>query len=190
MYEYVTGQWMGSGDTKVAKSLNNFNSMQVDGMFFKAEDQKWNKLINNIIEECQIEYMSIDQRKVTPLLYYYYCLNSIAGPNDIKVKSIDVDHIIPQKLFDDSTILNKKALKDNLFNLALLPKADNISKSSKRLIEITNQWLKMQIIHYEEIQENDFAIYSDINNWKQLKENRGKLFKIVFDNKRKYWLNN
>ena len=190
MYEYVAGQWMGSGDTKVAKSLNNFNSMQIDGMFVKVEDQKCNKLIKDIIDECKIEDMSIDQRKVTPLLYYYYCLNSIAGPNDINVKSIEVDHIIPQTLFDDPTISNKKALKDNLFNLALLPKADNISKSNKRLIEITNQWLKTQIIHYEEIQESEFAICSDINNWDKLKENRGKLFKNVFENKRKYWLNN
>lgn len=190
MYEYVSGQWLGSGDTKVARSLANFNTMQTDGMFIKIEDSKWEKLISDIIDNNKIEDSTIDQRKVTPLLYYYYCLKSIAGPNDPKVKNIEVDHIIPQTLFEDSTIENKKVIKDNLFNLALLPKAENISKSNKRLIEITDRWLSTQIVTYEEIKEVDFRKYSDVNNYLALKEERGQLIKKTFKDDRQSWLNN
>ncbi len=126
---------------------------------------------------------------MTPILYYYYCLKDIAGPNFIDV-SIEVDHILPQTLFDNSSIQEHEYLKHNIFNLALLPKRLNISKSNKTLQVITDSWLKNQIMTYEEIDQSEFIYYSDINNYIGLKEKRGALFKTVFSLNRNEKLNN
>ena len=69
--------------------------------------------------------------KTTPILYHYYCIKNQAGPDTLDF--IEVDHIMPQSLFDESRLTNREYLKHNIVNLALLPKKENISKSDKRL---------------------------------------------------------
>ena len=53
-------------------------------------------------------------------------------------------NIIPQTKFANTSIANKSAIVHNLYNLGLLPKKENISKSNKSLIEITDPWLISQ----------------------------------------------
>ena len=191
VYEYTTRQWRGSSDSKLAKNLVNFTTLQSeDGIFIPVTEERWNNLIVNILDNNSIEDAPIDQQSLTPILYYYYCLKEQVGPSGIEDIAIEVDHIIPQTKFDNSTINNKEIIKHNLFNLGLLPKKDNVSKSNKSLREITDSWLQNQIITYEEISKDEFEKYSDVNNYKDLKNKRGELFKQVFTANRRKLLNN
>ena len=77
-----------------------------------------------------------------------------------------------------------------MFNLGLLPKDENISKSSKKLTEITNDWLIDQIKKYEFIDVSDFRKYSNLNNIDELKKLRGDIFLNAFKVSRNNILNN
>lgn len=189
VYEYVTKQWRGSSDNKIARNIDNFTSLQRDGLFIPIDQEKWNALITNIIDHNVIDNDNIDQTIMTPLVYYFYLLQNIPAPITVEC-AIEVDHIIPKTKFDSSTIKNKDVVKDNLFNLGLLPKKENISKSNKLLREITDEWLIDQIEIYENIKEEDFLKYSDINNLEALKELRGNLYKKVYNECRKQKINN
>ena len=118
-----------------------------------------------------------------------YCLKNITGPSEPNVK-IEVDHIIPQALFKASTIERKTIVQDNLLNLGLLPKRENITKSNKRLSEITDPWMIEQIRRYEFISRNDFALYSDVSNYQQMFENRRSIYLEAFGELRTMLLNN
>ena len=54
----------------------------------------------------------------------------------------------------------KDVIQNNLLNLGLLPKNENIAKGNKKLILIDSQWLKDQIVKYEFIPEEMFLEYS------------------------------
>lgn len=192
VFEYTTRLWRGSSDSRISKNIINLrNNVTSDGTFIPVSQDKWDNLIENIIENNKIEEEYIDQQSLTPLLYYYYCLNERAGINGYDGQyTIEVDHIIPQTKFDNSTIENKDIIKHNLFNLGLLPKKENISKSNKTLREITDSWLQSQIVYFEEIDKNDFEKFSDITNYLELKNQRGNIIKNVFKQNRQKILNN
>ena len=128
------------------------------------------------------------QKTLTPVLYYYYSLKDMSPLPGTDIK-FDVDHIIPQEKFKDNQLVNQN-MKDSLSNLALLPKKDNISKSSKALNEISDSWLKNQIVVYSNIKEKDFDKYSDISNIGGLKTDRGKDFIECFTTTRSKKLSN
>ena len=125
-----------------------------------------------------------------PILYHFYCLKSISGPDSNY--DIEIDHIIPQALFSQTAIENRELLKDNILNLGLLPKGDNISKGKRRLIEIqpTEEWLKEQIEKYEFVDRSEFDYYSNVNNYREIYERRKGLFTDAFGTNRDIILNN
>jgi hypothetical protein len=185
-YEYITKQWRGSSDSKIAKNLGLVQNMPE--VFIPVNREKWLNLLDEIIEDSTVESDSITQKIIEPVLYHYYCISKIQGPDSLN--KIETDHIIPQSVFEKSTIQNKDSVRHNIYNLALLPKDENISKSNKRLIEISNQWLKDQIVKYTCISEDDFAKYSDLNNLSDLKKYRGGLITEAFKSKRTSLLEN
>ena len=96
---------------------------------------------------------------------------------------------MPEEKFNGNTMVDQ-TLKESLINFALLHKKDNIKKGSKALNEITDSWLKQQITTYEEIEEKDFVVFSDITNIQQLQNHRQALFLEAFDSKRSSILSN
>ena len=65
---------------------------------------------------------------------------------------IEVDHIIPQSLFKESSIENKDFVQHNLLNLGLLPKDENISKG----IEILEKEIIKTGINVDDILTDSF----------------------------------
>ncbi|MFA7123438.1 MAG: DUF262 domain-containing protein [Candidatus Delongbacteria bacterium] len=176
VYEYVTKQWRGSSDAKISQNIKAIDTE--DDLFSSISKSKWAELINGILDSNLIEDEKISQGLMTPLLYHFYCTRSIQGPDTDC--SIEVDHIVPQSIFKSSTLNDKDTIQHNLYNLALLPKNENCSKSNKRLVEINNQWLKDQILKYEFIEESEFQKFSDLINLDELKDKRSKFFKEDF----------
>lgn len=83
-------------------------------------------MLSEIFDNQTIDGNKITRTLMDPLLYHFYALSKIQGP-DSRCK-IEVDHIIPQDLFNNSVIANKEVIVHSLFNLALLPKNENASK--------------------------------------------------------------
>lgn len=187
IYEYLMDQWKGSSDAKIAKYLATVPRIKTN--FVPVESEKWIDIIEKLVNDCKLNDSFVDSHtKITPILYHYYCIANQAGPDTLD--GIEVDHIMPQSLFDESRYPNKEYLKHNITNLALLPKKENISKGNKKLIEINNIWLKQQIFKYESILETDFSKYSNLNNFEDLRTSRSKLFLDCFSNSRNDILNN
>ncbi len=191
IYEYITRQWRGSGDSKIGKNLRDFGfsgHFTANSVFEPLSEQEWTSVLDEIFDKNTVQNEKISISLLKPILYHSYAIKNIQGPDT--QYPIEVDHIIPQTLFDSSTLPEKEYLKHNLFNLALLPKNENISKRNKKLIEINDEWLKDQIEKYTFIREKDFKKYSDLNHWEDLKNYRKEIFKKIFTYDRKRILNN
>ena len=188
IFEYITKQWRGSSDSKIANNISSILSSEYE-MFEPIPAHKWiNILEDQIFEESKIETDDISLKIMKPLLYHMYCLKMISGPDT--QYAVEVDHIIPQTLFNESTIERKNIIQDNILNLGLLPKDDNVSKSNKKLTLIEKQWLKDQILKYEFISEEKYIEYSNVNNYKKMFGERKNIILTAYDQNRNNILNN
>ena len=187
IYEYVTVQWRGSGDTKIATNIASLKN-DTNELFTPVPTENWIRLLEEIEEKAKVFGNNLTVKAMKPMLYHFYCLKSIAGPDSMQ--AIEVDHIIPQSLFENSSIPNKDSIVNSIFNLGLLPKNENISKGKKVLAVITDLWLQNQIEKYEFVTKEQYYTYSDIVNYKRIFEERMTIFKDAFDTKRTHLLNN
>ena len=186
IYEYVNRQWSGSMDSKISKYLERIsNNEQV---FDPIANDRWRQLLSDIYENVKIGDSDIKFDLMKPLLYHFYCLSHIAGPDSNYM--IEIDHILPQTKFELSQFERKSILKDSLFNLGLLPKNENISKSDKTLRQIESEWLRHQIEKYEQIPTDKFDEFSNINHYKELFSLRKGYFDKAYGEMRQNILNN
>lgn len=187
IFEYINRQWRGSSDQKIS---NNIVAIQNEpDVFIPIHTDRWKSILEDqIFEYSSIETIDISMVMMKPLLYHFYCLMKMQGPDTSY--EIEIDHIIPQTLFNESSIPRKEVIQNNLLNLGLLPKDENVAKSNKKLILIDSQWLKDQIIKYEFIEENKFLDYSNVNNYQLMFDDREKVFLEAYTTKRSDILNN
>ena len=176
IYEYVSRVWRGSSDSIIANNVSAIESKPP--MFEPVNRDEWTKLLKDILDKSEVKEKDVSVALMKPILYHMYCLNEISPP-DSKY-TIEVDHVIPQSIFKVSGINRSKIIQDNLYNLGLLPKNNNISKSDKKLVEITDAWLKNQIKQYEFIEEKDYQKYSNTINYMELFKKRKKKFDEAF----------
>ena len=187
IFEYINKQWRGSSDQKIA---NNIISLKNESdLFSPVHTDKWRGILEDqIFEFSMIENSDISMAMMKPLLYHFYCLMQIQGPDTSY--NIEIDHIIPQTQFNESSIIRKEVIQNNLLNLGLLPKDENIAKSNKKLILIDSQWLKDQILKYEFISEDRFVEYSNVTNYQNMFDDRKSIFLKAYTIKRSDLLNN
>lgn len=187
IYEYINKQWRGSSDSKIA---NNISLLVNEPDLFEAvPEHKWKSILEDqIFATSTIETIDISMAMMKPLLYHMYCLKSMQGPDTSY--GLEVDHIIPQILFNESSIARKEVVQDNLLNLGLLPKDENIAKSNKKLILIDSQWLKDQVTKYEFIDESNFLEYSNVSNYEKMFNERAEIILEAYGKKRRDILNN
>lgn len=182
IYEYVCSLWRGSGDSHVRNDIISTEPI------IAIQEAKWNELLEGIYATNKVNDRAVGYSYMKPILFHSYALSELATP--ASATGYDIDHIIPQTIIKGSSIENKDEVQDNLFNLALLPKTENISKGGKKLTQIEDAWLKRQIKEYEFIDEADYVRFSDVSNYKQLFAHRKQFFLDAFKNKRTYLLNN
>lgn len=186
IFEYVNRQWSGSMDSKISKYLERVH--RDEQVFDPITNDRWMQLLTEIYENAKIGDSDIKFDLMKPLLYHFYCLSHISGPDSNY--GIEVDHILPQIRFDLSQLDKKNILKDSLYNLALLPKNENVSKSDKTLRQIESDWLIHQIEKYEQIQKDKFDYFSNINNYTDLFALRKEIFDNAYGQMRQNLLNN
>ena len=179
IYEYVMGKWKSSADAKIRNNIANLAEN-----FKMVQESDWKKLLTDIFDNSKIEDKDITFELMKPLLFHFYCLHQLGGPNMLEGDSLDVDHIIPQVAFENSRIARKDVVKNNLLNLGVLLKRNNISKGKRVLNQIGEDegWLKEQIRTYEFIKDEDFDKYSRPNaqNYEELFAARREIFEKAF----------
>lgn len=182
IFEYCIGAWKGSGDSKMANHIKNWQE-RIQPMY----DDSW---INLITSACDGAYngQALDIKHLTPILCYQYALLKKMPENTLEETS-EVDHIIPQAKLENNKMISS-AYKDALFNLELLPKPDNNQKKDKTLNELTDSFLRQAISKYTGIQECDFGKYSDVSQIEELKKERLSYLLEAFGDKRKTELSN
>lgn len=193
IYEYIMKIWRSASDSRIASNLIEIE--ESNDIFNPIPNKDWDDLIKEMVDEGTIsgeKYTSQESYdiRIKPLLYYYYALRKIPGPDDPRVKGVDVDHIIPYDIFEECPNNSMKLLRNNIINLAFLPHQTNIRKSSKKLSQLKDHWLIQQIVKYEEIVKGDFTKYSEANNIEDLREFRGELIKSTFIDVRKDLIEN
>jgi len=186
IYEYISSQWRGSGDTKIATNILNISNEE--DLFVPISTEKWLQLFESIEEQGNLFGNNLTVKLMKPILYHFYCLKSIEGPGSMY--QLEVDHIIPQSLFESSALIEKDSIVNSIFNLGVLPKNENISKGKKTLVEIRDPWLRSQIEKYEFVSSQEFDFYSNINNYSTIYEQRIELFKTAFGKNRSDLINN
>lgn len=187
IFEYINKQWRGSSDQKIANNIASLNNEP--DIFVPIHVDKWKSILEDqIFEYNSIETIDISMVMMKPLLYHFYCLMQLQGPETSY--DIEIDHIIPQTLFNESSIPMKEVVQNNLLNLGLLPKDENVAKSNKKLILIDSQWLKDQIVKYEFITEDKFLEYSNVSNYQAMFDDRKNIFLEAYTTKRNDILNN
>lgn len=187
IYEYINKQWRGSSDQKIANNIISLSNEP--DLFIPISADKWRSILEDqIFAYSSIETIDISMAMMKPLLYHFYCLMKMQGPDT--TYDIEIDHIIPQTLFNESSIPRKDVIQNNLLNLGLLPKDENVAKSNKKLILIDSQWLKDQIVKYEFIEETKFNDYSNVNHYQKMFDERAVVFLEAYTTKRSDILNN
>lgn len=183
-YEYVTNQWKGSSDSTIARNIENYEKTSKNELIKEIESVSWKHLLDDLFEKNMLNKKIITKGVANPLVYYYNMLiNKIGLSDDENVG--EIDHILPQSSWESSSLSDKEAIMNNLYNLALLPKKINGSKNDKPLLSVkTNTSLANQISDYEEIPVDDFEKYSKIENYKDLKSLRGEKYYNAFGEKR------
>lgn len=177
IFEYCIGAWKGSGDSKMANHIKNWQD-RIKPM----SDDSWTTLITSA---CNGVYngQNLDIKHLTPILCYQYALLK-RMPETTLEETSEVDHIIPRAKLENNNLI-PSGYKDALFNLELLPKADNNQKKDKTLSELSDTFLRQAISKYTGIPEIDFEKYSDISRIEELKQERLCQFLKIFGEVRK-----
>lgn len=79
IYEYLTLKWKGSGDSKIGKNIAEINTADRAYSPIPAED--WIRLLEEIHEKYTVSGEAVAVKTMKPLLYHFYCLKSISGPD-------------------------------------------------------------------------------------------------------------
>lgn len=182
IFEYATKVWRGSGDSKMATDIKNYKTRIVP-----IDKKEWLEFVEKV-SYGEYNGQVVARKSLTPVLYHHYALNEMKAEDKFDI-SFDVDHIIPQEKFKDNPMIDQK-LKDSLGNLCILPKKDNITKKSKALNEVTDKWLKSNIVVHTGIQLTDFDKFSNVANIKEMIDFRKNNYINSFDEQRDKILSN
>lgn len=185
MFEYVTFKWRGSSDSKISKNIVSFGALP--DKFEPIDNKNWSDLFKSINENYKVDDSDITFTLSKSLIYHIYSVMSYTYQAK---DQIDIDHIIPQSLFNSSVIPNAVLIKNALFNLCPLPSKDNIRKKDKKLSEINEIWLKDQIKYFTQIDQQEFSKFSDVANYQLLYDYRKDFFNTKFFEERMRILNN
>lgn len=180
IYEYVTRQWRGSGDSKTAANLANLG----DDVFAPVPAQKWAQLADELVDEGKIgdrSYLFEDESKgvdsaVKVLLLYSYVAQGRRGPPR-EEHPVEVDHIIPRTVFATVPDATRRRKCHHIANLCLLPKTPNIQKSNKMLDTLTDAISKRTISENTGVPETEFARFSSPSRIEDLIALRGDQIK-------------
>ena len=167
VYEHATGLWKGSSDSKLYKHLTGDLSSRTSS----ATDAEWEAYFEKAFAKTDEDYA-----KHIGVLYYFAVLDG-KEPDNIAELDYDIDHIIPQKLFENLPAGSpiEIGLMNCLGNVSLLPRKKNESKNGKKLNELSDD-LRVLVEKYSGVKRVDFEKYSNVVNISELVTERKSVY--------------
>ena len=175
VFEYATGYWKGSGDSKMSRHLKESEER------LKLRDSKiWETFIKDLCSTGKYNGQHISRLNIESLIYYQMVILGRNYPFDTK---FEIDHIIPQARLKNHTSIPEWFM-DSAINLALLPKRDNNAKSCRLLKDFVDTPLSHTVSQFTGIDEADFKKYSELVNYASLIDFRRQWWLSTFSEKR------
>ena len=191
VWEYVTREWRGASDSRVAADLGSADAG--NDKISPARAREWEELTDTITRDARVKGVRysggfksgkwqsrLDRIVVVPLLIYQKIVRNDPGPGSRPA----VDHIIPQKLWKALTGVDAgnetlRALEGNIINLALLPPDVNLAKSSTTLENVlqTDQGMAQKLSRATFIPVSDFSKFSKPSQAPAFRDFRMEIFK-------------
>jgi len=142
LYDMIKGYWGNAGDVKVAELLRHESK---DNKYLSSiSDEWWTSTLDEwFTEQEKKESISVDIVKKLFLSYMFNMTNPTATSN-----AHDIEHIIPQKRFEQN--LRKGALSA-VGNLCFLPEFENRSKKTQTLYEYFDETCKTGAVNEEDV---------------------------------------
>ena len=170
--EHANSEWKGSSDSKMSKHLKGNWSERVELL----PKEEWQSYISKACSPTVEDY-----KKHCAVLYYLAVLEN-RRPDNMAEVEYDIDHIIPQKEFDQivgGTGVDA-GLRDCLGNVSLLPRKKNESKGEKKLNELSDD-LRALVSRYADIELADFGKFSNVAGIADLVAERRSHFLTTLD---------
>lgn len=176
IYEYVTGYWIGTGDSKMSNHLKNR-----DKRFELIPSDRWSALIEELSTNGTFNGSRVAKSNIEPLIYYQFILRGVQHPMD--ALKYEIDHTIAKALIKDNSCVPEWFM-DSIVNLSILPKDNNNTKKDRKLSDLIGSTLGNVVSKFIGIEEADFDKYSDISNLNEFIECRKELLLTTFKEKR------
>lgn len=175
-YEYCTGVWKGSGDSRLRSCMN-----EPDIVFEKVDDETWNKLIDDLYLNNTIGEYQPKTAVLNALVYYFSMVRGKVMSLQLN-ESVEIDHIIPKsKFFEGSSGFG---FRDSLINYALLPSSlNNMKKDNVRNLEAYH---KKRICDLEDLSEDSLLDITEAGAIDLLKEKRKHIIEDLKSSRESY----
>ena len=138
IFEYVTGAWRGSSDSRIAGNVATLRQSKAEA-FDRVAVEEWERLVTEMIDQGSIRgvsYVASLDNRAKVLVAYRNVVERHWREPAAKSRP-EYDHIIPSSEFSAIPEADPlKALQHNISNLALLPGAVNKAKSDLRLDKV------------------------------------------------------
>jgi hypothetical protein len=184
IFEYVTGEWRGSSDSRIASHLTRAAAGR--DRYQPIRDTDWETLVTSIVRQGTLggedyrgalneqgDWVQRVDPRITTLLYYREAVRQDRNPSGDADFPIEVDHVIPRKAFRSLPSAKKTLLplQAGISNLALLPARLNNEKSGSRLDQV-NQAARPEVGKYEDVPLDLFRKFSNPNKVGELSSYR------------------
>lgn len=175
VFEYATGFWKGSGDSKMSRHLKACHERTK-----LLDSHIWQSFINELCTKGTYNGQHVSRANIEPLIYYQMVIRGMNYPFDTKY---EIDHILPQSHLKNNPNIPSWFM-DSAINLSLLPRFDNGTKSNLLLKDFEDTALGHTVSQFTGIEQSDFKKYSSLSNYEDLLLLRKALWLKVFDEKR------
>ena len=166
VHEVATGQWGGSGDSKLARNLKNLSNEDLELIKW---DDTWKSLILDSNDNGELMGATSDFRSSKKIIMHIYFTNNIRS---LDTGKLHIDHIIPKSRI---SIGQYAHFTNSLFNLGLLPSELNKYKNDKFLSEIGEDDIQ-KTANYLQLELADAKRITSTNNYTDLRKSRSSLF--------------
>ncbi len=176
-YEYCSGQWKGSSDSRLKENLD-----EPGKMFEPIEEEKWDALISEAYSKNTVNGIKVKKVALDALVYYFTMLRQ--KTLDLSEgESAQVDHIIPEATFIKNS--SDYVFKDSLINFALLTPVLN-NKKKANIGNIQETMAVKKICDLEDIDQETIKQLNNPGAFKLLKEKREGIIDEMIEKRKEF----
>jgi hypothetical protein len=177
IYEYCTGQWRGSSDSRIASNIATLRGGE-QSVFEPVPPEDWLRLAKEIVDSGSIlgsDYTSSVDSRIKLLLCYRAVIRRHWRAPDPNPR-FEFDHIIPSKEYAAvPTGSPAKGMENHILNLAVLPAKLNNAKSDLSLGRVKSDADRKSLTELEDIPLEKFDLLSTGDNALELRTIRGPI---------------